>query len=616
MDKEDKNNNYVPQNNNLSNNYIPQDDESQNNPYYNPYFQNTDLNNSPYFNDNNINFDLGNLNESIEGNPNVPDPTNVEINTNIESNTNVENSTSQIENANNYEDLYSPISNTQNNQVESSMPKQENINTQPSDNIDLFNLTEEPAGEKEPSTQINNTNKIINDNQKVSFETTINNDPLPQDNPTVVNPFIANTSININENTNTNTNFNTENNMNAQNSYNNQNELSNNSNPNTNYYGSDNDDSFRKAWMGKLYSKAQKRKFSIPAFFFGGLYFLFRKLYLIGFIILLITITLPTLAIVPMFSEKFDIAALLSSSSILSIVSLLLNILYGFLFYPLYKKHVENKLKKYKNEAQNPSQLIDIASHKGGTSILAVIVSWLGLGLLSGIMFSLLLAPIMNFNPQLPNNNNSNNLINNEVTEEPNVSYELFNFYNDYSIEYNSSKWFLNSADNSLVNGNYKLSYIQSLENLSTVGYDLTTENGRSSFFTFLYNQFSAQIDSNTTLELGSSNFSKINNIYFAYLDLVYATSIERCYFILIPEEDTFIELILSNADTVISDEIQEEVYDYISNLKTNNVESDSNNINENTITGNNIIDENVVDNSTSNNVSNNATQPSEITLY
>lgn len=516
MDKEDKNNNYVPQNNNLSNNYIPQDDEGQNNPYYNPYFQNTDLNNSPYFNDNNINFDLGNLNESIEGNPNVPDPTNVE----------------------------------QNDQVEPSMPKQENINTQPSDNIDLFNLTEEKTEEIAPSTQMDNTNEIINDNQ---------------------------------------------------------NELSNNSKPNDNYYGSDNDDSFRKTWMGKLYSKAQKRKFSIPAFFFGGLYFLFRKLYLIGIIILLITITLPTLAIVPMFSEKFDIAALLSSSSILSIVSLLLNILYGFLFYPLYKKHIENKLKKYKNEAQNPSQLIDIASHKGGTSILAVIVSWLGLGLLSGIMFSLLLAPIMNFKSQLPNNN-SNNLINNEVTEEPNASYELFNFYNDYSIEYNSSKWFLNSADNSLVNGNYKLSYIQSLENLSSVGYDLTTENGRSSFFTFLYNQFSAQIDSNTTLELGSSNFSKVNNIYFAYLDLVYATSIERCYFILIPEEDTFIELILSNADTVISDEIQEEVYDYISNLKTNNVESDSNNINENTITGNNIMDENVIDNSTSNNVSNNAT--------
>lgn len=483
MDKEDKNNNYVPQNNNLSNNYIPQDDEGQNNPYYNPYFQNTDLNNSPYFNDNNINFDLGNLNESIEGNPNVPDPTNVEINTNMESNNNVENNNNLIEKANEDVNLYSPISSTQNNQVE-------------------------------PSTQMDNTNEIINDN----------------------------------------------------------------------YYGSDNDDSFRKAWMGKLYSKAQKRKFSIPAFFFGGLYFLFRKLYLIGIIILLITITLPTLAIVPMFSEKFDIAALLSSSSILSIVSLLLNILYGFLFYPLYKKHIENKLKKYKNEAQNPSQLIDIASHKGGTSILAVIVSWLGLGLLSGIMFSLLLAPIMNFKPQLPNNN-SNNLINNEVTEEPNASYELFNFYNDYSIEYNSSKWFLNSADNSLVNGNYKLSYIQSLENLSSVGYDLTTENGRSSFFTFLYNQFSAQIDSNTTLELGSSNFSKVNNIYFAYLDLVYATSIERCYFILIPEEDTFIELILSNADTVISDEIQEEVYDYISNLKTNNV-------------------------------SNNATQPSEITLY
>ena len=93
---------------------------------------------------------------------------------------------------------------------------------------------------------------------------------------------------------------------------------------------------------------------------------------------------------------------------------------------------------------------------------------------------------------------------------------------------------------------------------------------------------FSSQIDSTTTtLELGSSSFVYDNGIYYSYFDLVYATSIERCYFVLIPEDDIFIEFILSNNDTVISDTINEEIIGYICSITTTNYQDnlDANNI-------------------------------------
>ena len=72
---------------------------------------------------------------------------------------------------------------------------------------------------------------------------------------------------------------------------------------------------------------------------------------------------------------------------------------------------------------------------------------------------------------------------------------------------------------------------------------------------------FSSSINSSTTtLELGESTFVYEQGIYYSYLDLVYATSIERCYFVLIPETDTFIEFILSNTDTIISDDVHNQV--------------------------------------------------------
>ena len=155
----------------------------------------------------------------------------------------------------------------------------------------------------------------------------------------------------------------------------------------------------------------------------------------------------------------------------------------------------------------------------------------------------------------------------------------------------------MNTEGTGLVNGNYGFSYIQSIENLSTIGYDVSTNEGRSSFFTFLYNQFSSQTDASTTLELGSSNFNSLgNNIYMASLDLIYATNnIERCYFVLLPEDDIFIEFILSNQDTVIAEEINTEIGGYISNISKVSERNDNENQSSNTNL-NNVDDQSIQD--------------------
>ena len=162
---------------------------------------------------------------------------------------------------------------------------------------------------------------------------------------------------------------------------------------------------------------------------------------------------------------------------------------------------------------------------------------------------------------------------------------------------------------------------MQALENLSSLGYDISTDNGRSNFFTFLYNQFSSQIDASTTLELGSSNFSTLSNgIYYSYIDLIYATSMERCYFILLPDDDIFIEFILSNQDTIIPDSINTEVLEYLSSIKIKNVEFEGNtNVDSNNTNFNSISNENIIGSTNVNNVnvnSNNTIEPSEILLY
>lgn len=575
--------------NNLNNNPNLNFDnnENQENPYYNPYFQNTDLSSSPYFAGNGIN-----LNNDIYTNEN-------NNNSNFQDNTNnIQNNINQ--NTLNNEAVKSP--NTQDNSSLNlfDLASDDNSNVSQSQNRNN-NFIGSPSTESLEENQSNFNNDYIT-NTTVSNNSIENNNEnyynINQNNTRPINPILNNSFVDSNENI-----YQEESTLNNSQNFQDQSQQEfdniNNFNTETNQYGIENDETFRKTWMGNLYEKANAKQFNIAAFFFTGFYFFYRKLYLWGFLFIL-----------------------------LGFFPIINNIICGFAFYPLYKSHINKNLNNYKNSVQSPNQLIDIAKKKGGTSALSAILAGLFLFVIPLIIifisFFSILSSFLDLegdlgNPSIPYD--VENDVDNSIYQQPTAEYEYYNFYNDYDIEYNASSWTEDPSGNSLVNGNYKLSFMQALENLSSLGYDISTDNGRSNFFTFLYNQFSSQIDASTTLELGSSNFSTLSNgIYYSYIDLIYATSMERCYFILLPDDDIFIEFILSNQDTIIPDSINTEVLEYLSSIKIKNVEFEGNtNVDSNNTNFNSISNENIIGSTNVNNVnvnSNNTIEPSEILLY
>ena len=584
--------NNQPNNSGLGNNTNPVEQNTEENPYYNPYFQNDDLSNSPYLSENSSNVALNNdiYNQS-------------------------------------YMDIYSngDISQDSNTPDEPIPENTKNESVNSNESIDLFNMganedkkehinpiLSQTVNTPEPQNNLNGNNQTFDNNQFETNTQNLGNEPFSNtgnyvDNsqfvnqqPTepqfgAVNPILNNNYAQP-QNPNNNgfenytepqtfNNNNIENNGEPQNFNNNQ----------MNSFGNDNDEDFKKIWMDKLYEKANTKKFSIPAFFFGSLYYLYRKLYLPGFVFLLISCLIPIigLSLIP----TLPVAPLIAT-----LIALIMQIIYGFAFYPLYKSHINGKLAKSKNEVQSPNQLLDIAKNKGGKSVLFVVLGILLNTIITGIAIttigiSVVLDLLDSF---LPNSNtntqqtpNSNQAILNDLASDNTAgTMETFNFYGNYYFEYDSTNW-LENENGALVNGNYTLSYIQSLENLTNFGYDTNLPEGRTGFHTYLYNLFSSQIDATTTtLELGQSSFIYQGGLYYSYIDLVYATSIERCYFLVIPEKDIFIEFILSNNDTVIPENIHEEVLGMLETItdETQQDENDTslNNDSTNSISQNN----------------------------
>lgn len=565
--QQDLNNSANNQINNVENPYIQ---NTEDNPYYNPYFQNTDLG-DPSFNGSDINVNNDIYNQAYMGNNNM------DINSTETYNN------SQVDATNIQEDSNMPQSSASNMQESSRAASEDSIN--------LFNMSESNSDGNSDSSVMSDTNNNINANgmENETIDTTMH-----------VNPIL---SPNIN-----NSNFEPTQYNNQVDNLNNPQFVDNNqfgNNSSQNVYGNNNDEEFKKSWMGKLYDKANNRKFNIPAFFFGGFYYLYRKLYLFGFIFTILSCLISILGIYTTLINIGNSSSIILPLLLTIVLPIVLAIVYGFAFYPLYKGNVNKKLAKYKNEVQNPAQLVDTAKQKGGTSIPFVLLGILLNGVISSIALTTIMASLIsNFvdgfmdGLSSPTNNiNTNNLINNST--ENDVIYDIYNFYEDYYFEYDASKWLVDE-DNKLTYDNYTFSYIQSIEALSSVGFDISQNDGRSSFFTYLYNLFSSQIDAQTTtLELGSSLFVYENGIYYSYFDLVYTTSIERCYFVLIPESDIFIEFILSNADTVVADDIHNEVISYICSIinepTTQTSGKDSNSVNNVGIqTSNNTINDNL----------------------
>lgn len=118
------------------------------------------------------------------------------------------------------------------------------------------------------------------------------------------------------------------------------------------------DDAVIDVWVGQkngMNEKVKNSSFNWCAFWFGGFYFLYRKMYLIGILDIIITLILSILVIVVNIIFSLPLIPLIASCGI--------PIINGFIFYPLYRMHIKNTLNKNVNQNFNP---IQVAQKKGG----------------------------------------------------------------------------------------------------------------------------------------------------------------------------------------------------------------------------------------------------------
>lgn len=128
------------------------------------------------------------------------------------------------------------------------------------------------------------------------------------------------------------------------------------------------DNTLIKAYIGPNADKLTNNSFSWCSFLFGGLYFFYRKMYLLGGIALLISFLLTYYA---------------KSYSVLSLIFL---VLIGIYFKKYYLNEVSKKVERIKKEnaTKNTNDLIQICNKEGGTSLGMLILAIIVYGIIAG----------------------------------------------------------------------------------------------------------------------------------------------------------------------------------------------------------------------------------------
>lgn len=127
----------------------------------------------------------------------------------------------------------------------------------------------------------------------------------------------------------------------------------------SNYSSYSNDEDLINAYIGKNADKLKNGGFSVNTFFFGKIYVLYRKMWMLGIV---------------WFLASMIISLFLSSLS--SVLTLAANIFISTQFKKWYLKQVEEKVAKIKAENSTASheQLLMICTQKGGTTIIPIII--------------------------------------------------------------------------------------------------------------------------------------------------------------------------------------------------------------------------------------------------
>lgn len=205
-----------------------------------------------------------------------------------------------------------------------------------------------------PNINQNMVNAGLN-NQSVNYNSN-SNPNMGISNPNSVNHNVTQNSVNagsnnqtVSSNVETSQNMNSNSNMNATSNQNNLNQSVNQNSNNETV-------NLVETFVGKKYNKMLISKFNVPALLFGEYYFLYRKMYLYAFLIILSGVVV---SLVP-FGLGF----------------IALRIVLGFFTNKLYINFANKKVEKIKlkNQSPNDNELTSICAKKGGVNIPIVII--------------------------------------------------------------------------------------------------------------------------------------------------------------------------------------------------------------------------------------------------
>ena len=134
----------------------------------------------------------------------------------------------------------------------------------------------------------------------------------------------------------------------------------------------------------RLQKEGKKAKiFCWSAFFFDGIYYLYRKMWLEAVLILLVSsvLALPstfvmaeTLGLIPS-SSPLLFNGIETVVTVCSVISFLLKVFLGFIAVPRYKKKVVNDVKRIRYQSQNSTQYYQTLMAKSGPSKIVLLLS-------------------------------------------------------------------------------------------------------------------------------------------------------------------------------------------------------------------------------------------------
>ena len=271
------------------------------------------------------------------------------------------------------------------------------------------------------------------------------------------------------------------------------------SSPDVNFISSD---ELIEEYVGKNYDKISKRKYNLSAFFLGGTYLMYRKMYLVGILFTLGIVALQILVSVlnPALSLLVFIGA-----------SLALCLMFNKFYINNAKKNID-KIKK-NNTNKSIQELKSICSKKGGTNLIMTII----LSIATSILVVVLLIVFSGYLMLMLGNSMIGTLIkafnnaeiiveNNNPTEEV-IEGQDINKYNGV-LNYNTGV---------VINDNVTMGFLQvftpsTFNSDYTIDYDyLTTPNDTSSKCNFKLSVINNYTDSKTLID----EMAEYNNVNY-----------------------------------------------------------------------------------------------------